>query len=64
MNKLHDTGVVYTQREDIPIEKRVFVKRAIGKNATMDAFREATPEDLQEWKKFKEDVAAGRWQFK
>lgn len=64
MNALQNTGVYYTQKEDLPIDQRVFFKKAIGENATMDNFREATPEELQEWKKFKEAVAAGEWQFK
>jgi hypothetical protein len=54
MNILDDTGVYYTQnRNDLPISERVFFRKAVGKNATSEHFREATVEELESWESYK-----------
>lgn len=38
---------------DIPIEERIFVKKLSGMKATYEYFREATSEEIAEWKEYK-----------
>ena len=56
MNKLHDTGVYYTQAEDMPIDRRVFIKKAAGMNATSEKFREATQEELDAYAAYVDEL--------
>lgn len=49
MEEIKNIGKLYTQREDVAIENRVFFRCAIGVNATQEQFREATEEEYEEW---------------
>ena len=40
-------GKYLTQRADLPIEERIFVKEISGVNATEEYFREATDEEIK-----------------
>lgn len=47
-------GVYYTQnKEDLPIEERVFFRQGKGMSATSEYYREATAEELAEWEEYK-----------
>lgn len=46
MEQIKNTGVVYTQNAELPIEERVFFKEAIGMGVTDGRFREATEAEL------------------
>ena len=46
MEQIKNTGVVYTQNAELPIEERVFFKEAIGMGANDGRFREATEAEL------------------
>lgn len=48
MKTIQDTGVVYTQNTELPIEERVFFRAAIGMNADNEHFRPATEEEIAE----------------
>lgn len=46
-------GVYYTQNiENIPIEERVFFTEGKGMSATSEYYREATAEEIENWKQF------------
>jgi hypothetical protein len=45
-------GKWLTQRADLPIEERNFFKKLIGVMATSEYFREATTEEIAEWKEY------------
>lgn len=45
-------GKWLTQRADLPIEERGFFKMIIGVKATSEYFREATTEEIAEWKEY------------
>ena len=47
MDKIINTGVVYTQNAELPIEERVFFRQAIGIGVNDGRFREATAEELE-----------------
>lgn len=46
MEQIKNTGVVYTQNEELPIEERIFFKEAIGMGVNDGRFREATEAEL------------------
>ena len=46
-------GKYLTQRADLPIEERIFVKEISGVNATTEYFREATESEVAEWEEYK-----------
>ena len=46
-------GKYLTQRADLPIEERIFVKEISGINATDEYFREATESEVAEWEEYK-----------
>lgn len=47
-------GVYYTQnKEDLPIEERVFFRQGKGMSATSEHYREATAEELAAWEEYK-----------
>ena len=46
-------GKYLTQRADLPIEERIFVKEISGVNATTEYFQEATDEEVAEWEEYK-----------
>lgn len=46
MEQIKDTGVVYTQNIELPIEERIFFRAATGVGVTDGRFREATAEEL------------------
>lgn len=53
-------GVYYTQNiDDLPIEERVFFREGKGINATNENYREATEQEILDWKKYKEDLENG-----
>ena len=49
MKYIKDTGVVYTQNAELPIEERVFFRQAMGMNADSEHFRPATKEEIAEY---------------
>ena len=47
-------GVYYTQnKEDLPIEERVFFRQGKGVSATSEPYRVATTEELAAWEESK-----------
>lgn len=46
-------GKWLTQRADLPIEERIFVKEITGYNATEKYYREATDAEVAEWEEYK-----------
>jgi hypothetical protein len=46
-------GKWLTQRADLPIEERIFVKEITGINATEEYYREATDAEVAEWEEYK-----------
>lgn len=52
MNKLERIeGVYYTQnKENLPMEERVFFREGKGVSATKEFYRIATPDEITEWK--------------
>lgn len=59
MKTIKDTGVVYTQSADTPIEERVFFREAMGMNADSEHFRPATKEEIAEyeaWRKKQDEL--------
>lgn len=53
-------GVYYTQNiNDLPIEERVFFSEGKGISATNENYREATEQEIIDWKKYKEDSENG-----
>ena len=55
MNTLNEKqGVYYTQnKEDLPIEERVFFREGKGVNATSEYYRVATAEEIAAWEEYK-----------
>ena len=46
-------GTYYTQNiENLPIEERVFFCEGRGVSATSEHYREATAEEIENWKQF------------
>lgn len=57
MNKLiAKEGMYLTQREELPIEDRIFVKELSGINATEEFYREATSEEVSEWIEYNDNI--------
>lgn len=46
MEQIKNTGVVYTQNAELPIEERVFFTEAVGMGVNDGRFREATEAEL------------------
>lgn len=46
-------GRYLTQRAELPIEERIFVKEVTGINATEEHYREATDAEVAEWEDYK-----------
>lgn len=46
-------GSYLTQRVELPIEERIFVKEVTGINATEEHYREATDAEVAEWEDYK-----------
>lgn len=46
-------GRYLTQRAELPIEERIFVKEVTGINATEEHYREATDAEVAEWKEYR-----------
>ena len=46
-------GRCLTQRAELPIEERIFVKELTGINATEEHYREATDAEVAEWEEYK-----------
>lgn len=62
MKYIKDTGVVYTQNAELPIEERVFFRQAMGVNADDEHFRPATAEEIAEheaWRKEQDKLLNG-----
>ena len=55
MNTLNEKqGVYYTQnKEDLPIEERVFFRQGKGMSATSEHYRVATAEEIAAWEEYK-----------
>lgn len=55
MNTLNKKqGVYYTQnKENLPIEERVFFRQGKGVSATSEHYRVATTEELAAWEEYK-----------
>lgn len=49
-------GMYLTQREELPIENRIFVKELCGINATKEFYREATSEEVLEWIEYTDNI--------
>ena len=58
MNTLNEKqGVYYTQnKEELPIEERVFFRQGKGVSATSEHYREATAEELAAWEEYKKKI--------
>jgi hypothetical protein len=58
MNRLEKReGVYYTQnRENLPIEERVFFREGKGVSATSENYREATEAELAEWAEYQNSL--------
>lgn len=46
-------GRYLTQRVELPIEGRIFVREITGVNATDEYYREATDFEVAEWEEYK-----------
>lgn len=53
MKTIEKGNVLYTQRENIPVEERVFFRGATGINADDEHFRPATVAEIELWKEVK-----------
>ena len=56
-------GKWLTQRADLPIEERIFVKEITGINATDEYYREATDAEVAEWEEYKRKQEAELAEF-
>lgn len=63
MEQIRNTGVVYTQNVELPIEERVFFKEAIGMGVNDGRFREATEEEIRAKAEYDERMAEGMTQY-
>jgi hypothetical protein len=53
MQFIENNGVYLTQNiDDLPIEERVFFRQGVGMNIDSGIYREATPQELAEWKEW------------
>lgn len=57
MEQIKNTGVVYTQNAELPIEERVFFKEAIGMGVNDGRFRGATEEEIKAKAEYDKRVA-------
>lgn len=57
MEQIKNTGVVYTQNMELPIEERVFFREAIGMGVNDGRFREATEAELMAKAEYEKRVA-------
>lgn len=63
MEQIKNTGVVYTQNAEIPIEERVFFKEAVGMGVNDGRFREATEAELMAKAEYDKRVAEEMAEF-
>lgn len=56
-------GRYLTQRAELPIEERIFVKEITGINATDEYYREATDAEVAEWEEYKRKQEAELAEF-
>lgn len=63
MEQIKNTGVVYTQNAELPIEERVFFKEAIGMGVKDGRFREATEAELMAKAEYDKRVAEEMAEF-
>lgn len=63
MEQIKNTGVVYTQNAELPIEERVFFKEAIGMGVNDGRFREATEEEIKAKAEYEKRVAGEMAQY-
>lgn len=63
MEQIKNTGVVYTQNAELPIEERVFFKEAIGMGVNDGRFREATEAELMAKAEYDKRVAEEMAEF-
>ena len=63
MEQIKNTGVVYTQNAELPIEERVFFKEAIGIGVNDGRFREATEAELMAKTEYDKRVAEEMAEF-
>lgn len=63
MEQIKDNGVVYTQNAELPIEERVFFKKAIGVGVNDGRFREATKAELMAKVEYDKRVAEEMAEF-
>ena len=57
MEQIKNTGVIYTQNAELPIEERVFFRAAIGVGVNDGRFRQATDEELKAKTEYDKRVA-------
>lgn len=63
MEQIKNTGVVYTQNAELPIEERVFFREAIGMGVNDGRFREATEAELMAKAEYDKRVAEEMAEF-
>lgn len=63
MEQIKNTGIVYTQNAELPIEERVFFKEAIGMGVLDGRFREATEAELMAKAEYDKRVAEEMAEF-
>lgn len=53
MQFIENNGVYLTQNiDDLPIEERVFFRQGVGMHIDSGIYREATPQELEEWEEW------------
>lgn len=57
MEQISNTGVIYTQNAELPIEERVFFRAATGVGVNDGRFREATAEELEAKREYDRKMA-------
>lgn len=63
MEQIKNTGVVYTQNAELPIEERVFFKEAIDMGVNDGRFRGATEEEIKAKAEYDKRVAEEMAQY-
>lgn len=62
MERIENTGVIYTQNVDtLPIEERVFFRAATGAGVNDGRFREATAEELKAHEEYNRLLEEESW---
>jgi di/tripeptidase len=56
MKTIEKGNVLYTQRESVPVEERVFFRGATGINADDEHFRPATVAEIEEHERYLESI--------